>query len=81
MKISKELFGELSSAIDKVMSSHSLKVITAHRQNVKFVKNQFISFCWSMFHASKFDCNQLYGQGLNDNHIETALKRILSDFE
>jgi len=53
MKMSTDLFGRLSDAIDAVMSAHSLKTITEHRQNVKFVKNQFIAFCWSMFHASK----------------------------
>lgn len=80
MKMSKQLFGEVADAINAVMSKHSLQTITAHRQNVKFVKSQFISFCWSMFHASKFDYKRLYGAGLDDTHIETALKRILSDF-
>ena len=80
MKMSKRLFGELAESIDNVMSKHSLKVITEHRQSVPYVKNQFIAFCWSMFHISKFDCKRLYNAGLNDNHIETALKHILSDF-
>ena len=80
MKMSNKLFGELADSIDNVMSKHSLKIITEHRRNVKYVKNQFVSFCWSMFYASKFDCKKLYNDGLNDSHIETALKRILSDF-
>lgn len=81
MKMSKKLFGELSDAIDNVMSKHSLKIITKHRQNIKYVKSQFISFCWSMFHTSKIGYTKFYYSGLNDSHIETALKRILSDFE
>ena len=81
MKMSKELFNELCEAIDtNVMSTHSIETITGHRQSVKFVKNQFISFCWSIYHASKFDSNKMYKAGLNDSHIETTLKRILSDF-
>lgn len=80
MKMSKELFSELCDSIDGVLSKHSLKVIADHRQNVKFVKDQFISFCWSMFHATKSDYSKFYDAGLNDSHIETALKRILSDF-
>ena len=80
MKISKQLFGELSDSIDVVMSKHSLQTIIKHRENIRFVKDQFVSFCWSMYHASKFDCRKLYNIGLNDSHIETALKRILSDF-
>lgn len=81
MKMTKELFGELCDAIDVVMSKYSLKVILDHRNDIKYVKSQFISFCWSMFHASNFDYTKLYDSGLNDNHIETALKRILSDFK
>lgn len=81
MKMSKELFSELCDSIDYLLSTNSLKVITEHRQNVKYVKSQFIAFCWSIFHASKFDCMKLYRAGLDDTHIETALKRILSDFE
>jgi hypothetical protein len=80
MKMSKELFGELCDAIDSVMERYSLNVILQHRRDVKYVKNQFVSFCWSMFHAAKFDYKLFYDAGLNDNHIETALKRILSDF-
>jgi len=81
MKISKELFNELCEAIDKVLSAHSLKTITNHRNTITYTKSRFIAFCWSMFHASKYDCMKLYKAGLDDTHIETALKRILSDFE
>ena len=80
MKMTKEDFGKLAGAIDKVITKHGLKIIIEHRQNVKYVKNQFISFCWSILYASKFNCKELYNNGLHDDHIETALKRILSDF-
>ena len=82
MKMSKETFGELTAAIDGVMSKHSLKSITEHRKNIKYVNSQFIAFCWSMFHASKFgETHKEIYNTLNDSHIETALKHILSDFE
>ena len=81
MKMSKEHFNELCGAIDEVLQRHSLPQILKHRETIKFVKSQFVSFCLSIFHASKFDCKELYSAGLNDSHIETALKRILSDFE
>lgn len=82
MKMSEKIFGELADAIDVVMSKNSLRVITEHRQNVNFVKNQFIAFCWSMFHASKFDkTHRNIYDTLDDSHIETALKRILADFK
>ena len=80
MKMNKELFGEVCDAIDKVLSEHSLQTIIKHRENVKFVNSQFVAFCWSMFYASEYDIMKLYNAGLNDSHIETSLKRILSDF-
>ncbi|KKN48400.1 hypothetical protein LCGC14_0653470 [marine sediment metagenome] len=82
MKMTSETYGELADAIDDVMSKHSLKVLIEYRQTVKFVKSQFIAFCWSMFHASKFGetHKEIYDK-LDDSHIEIALKHILSDFE
>ena len=80
MKISKQLYDELCDAIDNVLSRHSLKTIVEYRNNVKFVKDQFTAFCFEILNSSNFDVMKLYDAGLNDNHIETALKRILSDF-
>ncbi|KKL19485.1 hypothetical protein LCGC14_2464970 [marine sediment metagenome] len=80
MKMSKKQFGLLADSINSVLSKHSLKVIANHRTQVHYVKCQFVAFCWSIFYASKFDCKKLYAAGLDDSHIETALKRILSDF-
>jgi len=34
-------------------------------------------FRWDMLHASGFDTGPLYRAGLDDNHIDTALKNIL----
>lgn len=81
MKMTKKVFGELADAIDAVMEKQSLKIIIEHRQNVKYVKSQFVAFCWSMFHISKFgETHRKLYDTLDDCHIETALKRILSDF-
>lgn len=81
MKMSKELFSMLSDAIDATLSCHTQAAALQHRNTVKYTNSQFIAFCWSVFHASKFDCTKLYNADLNDTHIETALKRILSDYE
>ena len=53
-------------------------------------ENGFNRFCWSILWRSmhymqpgnpnKVICN-LYRQGINDNHIETALRVILKDFK
>jgi len=34
-------------------------------------------FRWDMLHASGFDVGALYRAGLDDKHIDTALRRIL----
>ncbi len=81
MKMTETTYDELQESIANTLLNYKPEVITEHRQNVKFVKDQFIAFCWSIFNASKFDVMKLYDAGLNDSHIETALKRILSDFE
>ncbi|KKN02467.1 hypothetical protein LCGC14_1117440 [marine sediment metagenome] len=80
MKMKPKEFGLLADSIDGVLSKTSLKIIIEHRQNISYVKDQFVAFCWSIFHVSKLDYNLFYKAGLNDSHIETALKRILSDF-
>lgn len=33
---------------------------------------------WDVLHASRFDVCELYAQGLNDNHIDTALRSIIA---
>ena len=76
----KPLYDTLCTAMDKVFEAHSLETIKNHRETIPSAKDQFTSFCWSMFHVSKVDCNMFYNAGLNDTHILTALKRILSDF-
>ncbi len=82
MKMTSKTYGELANAIDKIMSKYSLKIIAERRRTVKFVKNQFIAFCWLMFHESKFgETHRKMYDTLDDSHIETALKRILSDFK
>ncbi|RPI47200.1 MAG: hypothetical protein EHM67_00020 [Hyphomicrobiaceae bacterium] len=34
-------------------------------------------FRWDLLHASGFDTRGLYAAGLNDSHIDTALRRIV----
>jgi len=80
MKMSKELYNELSKSIELVISQNGRDVIVKQRKAVKFTKSQFVAFCWSMFHATNMEYRKFYDADLNDSHIETALKRILSDF-
>lgn len=34
-------------------------------------------FRWDVLYASKVDCRPFYDAGLNDEHIDTALRRII----
>ncbi len=52
------------------------------RQNVGFADSQFISFCWEVFWTVKKEIRDTIWQGgIGDNHITTALKKILIDYK
>jgi len=36
---------------------------------------------WDLLHDSKFDTRSLYGAGLNDDHIDTALRAIGAEID
>jgi hypothetical protein len=79
--MSKELYDDIKLAINAVIKKFDVDHIKCHRRKVKYTNNQFISFCWSMFHLSGYDYDKCYSAGLVDNHIETALKKILIDYK
>ncbi len=81
MKIQDASYNDLKDAIGGVIARFGLDKIQRHRDNIDYVKSQFISFCWSVLHASHYDCNILYKQGLDDSHIETAIKHILIEYK
>ena len=53
-------------ALRNVASAHKAYGLSAER------------FRWDVLHASTFDSNRLYNEGLNDSHIDTALRQILT---
>jgi len=82
MTMTQTNYDRLQTEILDVLAGYTEEQILKHRQAVKFVKNQFIAFVWSIAHHT--DNNTiawLYGQGYNDSHIETALKRILKKYQ
>ncbi len=81
MKMSKESYDALSEAITRTIVKHGTEAMIKHRRSVGYVKNQFISFCWSVLHSTDFDYTKLYDEDLDDSHIETALKRILARYK
>ena len=80
MRITKKQYNEISTAINIVLSNHTTDAVREYRESISYANNQFISFCWSMLRISGYNVRPLYRTGLNDSHIETAIKRILSDF-
>jgi len=61
MKISEQLFAELRVAIAR---AGGLSPHATMRER------------WDALHASRYPIARLYDAGLNDDHIDTALRRI-----
>ena len=66
MKMSPENFASLSAAVAPHLASTADPAHSAMRQR------------WDALHKSGFDTRPLYAAGLNDDHIDTALRRIQS---
>ena len=64
MKMTASLFAELQAAIDAIGG------ITTGASMLQR---------WNTLHASRFDTRRLYDAGLNDEHIDTALRRMAHD--
>ena len=65
MKMQKELYRELYDAI--------ITVVPAIRNPATYGMRQR----WDALFASQYPVKKLYDAGLNDNHIDTALRNIL----
>mgnify|MGYP007073536697 CR=1 FL=1 len=66
MKISYGLYIELQAAIAPIMAKiPKPDTVPAMR------------YRWDLLWASHFPVNRLYAAGLNDNHIDTALRNIV----
>jgi len=82
MKITQTDYDRLQTSILNVLAKYTDEQITEHRKTVKYVKSQFIAFVWSIaHHADNNTIAWLCSQGYNDNHIETALKKILKRYK
>jgi hypothetical protein len=91
MKMSKNTYSHIETAIkglkDYCSDSNEFNKL---RDSVPYVKDQFISFIWKVYYASKnyykitfnIDLNALIrNEGLSDSHIETALRKILKAYK
>ena len=83
MKITKQHFEDLENHIKHTLSQYPEEEIIQARKTVKFVKNQFIAFCWLVLHKTVKEhqsLRQLLDNYL-DSHIETAIKKILIKYK
>ena len=71
----------LTDAINKMETAYSKDVMMQHRKTVKYANEQFISFIWSIYWKINKDDRKIIGADLNDNHIETALKKALAEYK
>ncbi len=81
MKMNANQYSILTNEIKKIEDDYSVKTFEEHRRAVKFAKDQFISFCWSIFHKINRTDRAIITKGLNDQHIETALKIALNKYK
>lgn len=85
MKMSNDEFLRLTKAIKELKEKHGEQKLRDFRENVAYKNNQFIAFVWGVFRAipewyNEY-CSIWYEMGLDDNHIETALKKALSEYK
>ena len=74
MKISGEDYQRLEAAIqDVLVKNRSTLAGVWDRYQYNGLSHERMR--WDLFHAAKLG-NALYNAGLNDNHIDTALRRI-----
>ena len=75
MAYSKDDYMDLAEQIRGFLSNFTSEEIWEHRNSVKFVKSQFVSFAWSIYW--RIDYNRY---SYTNTQTETALKRILSSY-
>ena len=82
MKMKPEHFKTLEATIKDFISNVGKENVKEFRQEVSFVRDQFISFIWAILAKSTDHSfrRELYTY-LNDSHVETALRQILAEYK
>ena len=83
MKIKPEDKEYLKRGIQGLINEYGMEYVRKHKESLKSdprVKDLNIRFAWDLFWGAKFkdNCRYLYSY-LNDDHITTALKRIVKE--
>lgn len=78
----------IKKALEVIINTDSVYVANK-RKTVAYAKSQFVAFVWSMYYTAKhfdqtfndFMFEAKKREGLQDAHIETALKQILKEYK
>lgn len=86
MKITKEHYAYIKESIEAVSKRTSKKDLEIYKLSLtidSWVKDTNKRFRWDLFYAAKlipFACDTLYSY-CNDEHIDTALRKIVKELE
>lgn len=82
MKIKPEHYAHMRAEMFKVMAANPDKGL-AHYQRNNIGKDPVKRFRWDVLWAAKLSiwvCDTLYPYGINDDHIDTALRNIIQEY-
>ena len=81
-RMRKEHYNTLQKSVNEVVVNVGLTEIKEFRKTVKFIDNQFTAFVWVLWrNATDQEFRTELYKYLNDAHVETALKKILSAYK
>lgn len=81
MKMSEQHYAQLRlailSALPKIPTAAQYAARDPVIPRIDRAKDTAMRHRWDALWAARFDCKPLYDAGLNDNHIDTALRAII----
>lgn len=80
--MSTETYSMIASEFATLEAAHK-EELKEYRTTVRFVKDQFISFIWSVYWKIQTEEIRVAvnSEDLYDAHIETALKKIMKEYK
>ena len=81
MKMTSMQYWILTDAINKIENAYGVDAMKQHRETISYACDRYLSFVWSIYHIINADDRKIINEGLNDTHIETALKIALKDYK
>lgn len=78
MKMTKQDYQEMKKALDEGIAHWGIEVVLKHK-SLHLGKDVDMRFRWDLLHYSMYKIHLLYDKGLNDTHIDSALKKYIKD--